>query len=100
MSFTVERRRREIGIRIALGADRSRVVRGIFGRALRHLAIGVGAGAMVAPLILRLDGPITSAKLITLVVVSSAMLLVGVMASVGPTRRSLRIQPTEALKER
>jgi putative ABC transport system permease protein len=98
MSFTVERRRREIGIRIALGADRSRVVRGVFGRALRQLAIGVGAGAIVAPLILRVDGPITSAKLITLVVVSSAMLLVGVAASIGPTRRSLRIQPTEAIK--
>jgi hypothetical protein len=53
MSFTVERRRREIGIRVALGADRTRVVRGVFGRALRQLAIGVGVGAAIAPLILR-----------------------------------------------
>ena len=98
MSFTVERRRREIGIRIALGADRSRVVRGVFGRALRQLAIGVGVGAAIAPLILRLDGPISAEKVATLVVVSVAMLLVGVLASIGPTRRSLRIQPTEALK--
>jgi predicted permease len=99
MSFTVERRRREIGIRIALGADRARVVRGVFGRALRQLAIGVGVGAAIAPLVLRLDGPITAVKVATLVVVSGAMLLVGVLASIGPTRRSLRIQPTEALKD-
>ena len=99
MSFTVERRRREIGIRIALGADRARVVRGVFGRALRQLAIGVGVGAAIAPMVLRFDGPITVVKVATLVVVSGAMLLVGVLASIGPTRRSLRIQPTEALKD-
>jgi ABC-type antimicrobial peptide transport system permease subunit len=99
MSFTVERRRREIGIRIALGADRARVVRGVFGRALRQLGIGVGVGAAIAPLVLRLDGPITAVKVATLVVVSGGMLLVGVLASIGPTRRSLRIQPTEALKD-
>jgi predicted permease len=99
MSFTVERRRREIGIRVALGADRTRVVRGVFGRALRQLAIGVGVGAAIAPLILRLDGPITSQKIATLVAVSGGLLLVGVLALVGPTRRTLRIQPTEALRE-
>ncbi len=99
MSFTVERRRREIGIRMALGADRSRVVRGIFARALGQLAIGVGVGIVLAPLILRLEGPLTAAKMVTAVVVSVLMLLVGLLASIGPTRRTLRIQPTEALKE-
>ena len=99
MSFTVERRRREIGIRMALGADRARVVRGIFARALGQLAIGVGIGIVLAPVFLRLDGPITAAKVVTMFAVSGVMLLVGLLASVGPTRRSLRIQPTEALKE-
>jgi ABC-type antimicrobial peptide transport system permease subunit len=75
------------------------VVRGVFGRALRQLAIGVGIGAAIAPLIFKLDGPVTVEKVATLVLVSGAMLLVGVLASIGPTRRSLRIQPTEALKD-
>jgi hypothetical protein len=99
MSFTVERRRREIGIRMALGADRSRVVRSIFARAFGQLAIGVGIGIVLAPVFLRLDGPITVAKVITLLAVSGVILIVGLLASVGPTRRSLRIQPTEALKD-
>jgi predicted permease len=99
MSFTVERRRREIGIRMALGADRARVVWGIFARALGQLAIGVGIGAVLAPVLLRADGPFTAGKVVVLVGVSGVMLIVGLLASVGPTRRTLRIQPTEALKE-
>ena len=82
MSFTVERRRREIGIRMALGADRGRVVRGIFARALGQLAIGVGVGIVLALVFLRVDGPMTAAKVVTLFVVS-VMLLVGLLASVG-----------------
>jgi putative ABC transport system permease protein len=99
MSFTVERSRKEIAIRVALGADHARVVRGVFGRALRQLAIGVGAGAVIAPFLLRIDTPLSAAKVATLIAVSGAILLVGIIASIEPTRRSLRIQPTEALKE-
>jgi hypothetical protein len=99
MAFTVERRRREIGIRLALGADHAHVVRGIFSRALGQLAIGVVAGAVFAPVLLMADGPLTMAKWLTLVVVSALVLLTGLLASVGPTRRSFRIQPIEALRE-
>ena len=48
MSFTVSRRRREIGIRAALGADARRVVTGIFGRASAQLGAGIGAGLAIA----------------------------------------------------
>jgi predicted permease len=99
MSFTVERRRREIGIRIALGADRGRVVRGIFARAFGQLAIGIGAGVVLAPVLLTVGGGMTGDKAVVLVAVSGFILLVGLIASIGPTRRSLRIQPSEALKE-
>jgi predicted permease len=99
MSFTVARRRREIGIRMALGADRGRVIRGIFARAFGQLMIGVGGGVIFAPILLRLDGPFTPGKVVILLCVSGAVVLVGLLASVGPTRRTLRIQPTEALKE-
>ena len=99
MSFTVERRRREIGIRIALGADRARVVRSIFARAFAQLGIGVVVGALLAPALLTFDSPMNGVKVLTLGGVSGAVLFVGLLASIGPTRRSLTIQPTEALKD-
>ena len=48
MSFTVSRRRREIGIRAALGADARRVVTGIFGRASAQLGAGIAVGLAIA----------------------------------------------------
>ena len=48
MSFTVARRWREIGIRVALGADARRVLMGIFGRASAQIATGVAAGLILA----------------------------------------------------
>ncbi len=51
MSFTVSQRRREIAIRTALGAQPGRLLRGIFGQALRQIAIGVVLGVGVALLL-------------------------------------------------
>ena len=48
MSFTVARRRREIGIRAALGADRRRLLLGIFSRTLGQLATGAAVGMLGA----------------------------------------------------
>ena len=48
MSFTVARRRREIGIRAALGADARRILTGIFRRAAAQLAVGVAVGLTIA----------------------------------------------------
>ena len=48
MSITVSQRRKEIGIRMALGANRTRIIASIFARALGQLAMGAAAGAAVA----------------------------------------------------
>src|SRR4051794_41926415 len=48
MAFTVVKRRREIGIRAALGADARRILAGIFGRAAAQLAAGVAVGLTLA----------------------------------------------------
>jgi cell division protein FtsX len=48
MSFTVTRRRKEIGIRAALGADPRRILASIFSRALGQLAVGAAVGVIVA----------------------------------------------------
>jgi putative ABC transport system permease protein len=101
MSFTVAQRRKEIGIRAALGADPRRILRSIFSRALGQLAIGIVAGILAAALLDRLaEGELMGGKeAILLPLVAALMTAVGLLAALGPARRGLRVQPTEALKE-
>jgi putative ABC transport system permease protein len=98
MSFTVARRTREIGIRSALGADPRRLLLSIFGRVLRQLALGLLVGSLLSgALFSGADfGLERSAAL--LVAVAALMLVVGLLAALGPARRSLRIQAIEALR--
>lgn len=101
MSFTVSQRRREIGIRTALGADPYRILRSIFSRAAGQLAIGVALGLGVAALLENLsEGELLNGQgAVLLPVVSLLMLTVGLLAALGPARRGLEVQPTEALRE-
>ena len=100
MSFTVIQRQREIGIRIALGANANRVLGSIFSRALRQLAIGIALGLIAAgSLDFVAEGDALAGRsAILLPAVALLMLIVGLLAALGPARRGLRIQPTEALK--
>ena len=101
MSFTVTKRRREIGIRTALGADRRRLLLGVFRRAIVQLAVGVALGVAVVSgaewyfsgEMLRGTGPVLVPA------VAGLMVLVGVAAALGPAQRGLAIEPTEALRE-
>ncbi len=101
MSFTVSQRRREIGIRMALGASRRRIIVAIFSRALIQLAGGALAGAALGIAFSKATGGIlTQGDAPTvLVVVVLVIMTVGILAALGPTLVSLRIQPTEALRE-
>jgi putative ABC transport system permease protein len=101
MSFTVAQRRREIGIRTALGAHPRQLLKSIFARALRQLGIGVAVGLGVAAFLdLGTGGEFTGGGgVVVLVGVAAFMMAVGLLAALGPARRGLRIQPTEALKE-
>jgi ABC-type antimicrobial peptide transport system permease subunit len=101
MSFTVSRRRREIGIRAALGADARRVVTGIFGRAGAQLGAGLAVGLAIASAVewLGPGGTMGDKALIILPSVVGLMFTVGLLAAVGPARRGLAVQPTEALRE-
>lgn len=100
MSFTVSRRTREIGIRAALGADPRRIVLAIFSRALAQVGVGVAlGGALATALALMVSSGAVSAKGV-LLVAAHLVVMVGVcmLACVGPSRRALRIEPTQALK--
>ena len=101
MSFTVARRKREIGIRAALGADRNRLLAGIFSRAFLQLGAGAAVGMIGAfGLEQVLEGEMFQGRgAIILPAVALVMTTVGVLAAIGPARQGLSIQPTEALRE-
>ncbi|HUQ84359.1 MAG TPA: ABC transporter permease [Gemmatimonadaceae bacterium] len=99
MSFTVSRRTREIGVRIALGANRRRVVSAIFKRPLAQVASGVVSGAaLVTVLAGAATGDLSAREGVIVVAYALLMMAVCLVACVVPTRRAFRIEPTEALK--
>lgn len=100
MSFTIAQRRREIGIRSALGAHPRQILASIFARVLRQLALGVLVGVLVSALLYQAVAGelLTSTGVVMLASVAVLMMLVGLFAALGPARRGLRIQPSEALK--
>ena len=101
MSFTVSRRRKEIGIRAAMGADASQLLRGIFSRSAAQLCAGVAVGVAIALLAdIASGGEALGAagRWVFVPVIATLMIAVGLTASIGPARRGLKIEPTEALR--
>ncbi|AHG89810.1 protein of unknown function DUF214 [Gemmatirosa kalamazoonensis] len=108
LSFTVARRTREIGVRVALGARRRTVITAVFRRPLTQVGIGIAVGAALiyvgADILSRTEfrnAPIALSwgQVALLVVYAAFMLGVCLLACVVPTRRALGIQPTEALRD-
>ena len=99
MAFTVAQRTREIGIRIALGADRRRIVGAIFRRPLIQVGAGIGAGGvLMLGLVLLGDGFFTFTSIALLMAYLMVMTGVCLVAAVVPTRRALAVEPSEALR--
>jgi predicted permease len=101
MSFIVVRRRREIGIRSALGADRRSILISVFSQASRQLGAGVAIGLVLAVALGPLTGDDSMLRergLVLFPAVAALIVLVGLLATLGPARRGLSIQPTEALR--
>jgi predicted permease len=92
MSFTVARRRREIGIRSALGAEPRRILGGIFARAGAQIAAGAAIGLLLATALeVALDGTVMGGRaLYTVPAVIVVITAVGLLSALGPpwTRRS------------
>ncbi len=99
MAVAVARRTREIGIRIALGANPGRVLRTVFARASRQLGGGIIAGNSLILLLAWRTDSLTADLLVSSVITSVIMAAVGVLACAAPARRALRVQPTEALRQ-
>ena len=102
LAYVVSQRTQEIGIMLAIGADRSRVLGMVLRQGLSLAAVGVAFGLIGAFALTRLmqsllyqvrpDDPIT------FVVVASALLLIAAIASLLPARRATRISPMIALR--
>ncbi len=102
MSFTVNQRRREIGIRSALGAQPQRVLAGIFKRALGQVAVGAGFGALLALLLdYYLPMKVVGGWDVPGIIPAAAtfMTVVALLAAAGPARRGLRVDPIAELRE-
>jgi hypothetical protein len=100
MSFAVNQRRREIGIRTALGTPAHSILLSVLARATRQIALGLGIGLVATVAIDRASsGAMMSGSGLLLVPVTvGLMLVVGLLAATGPARRGLRVQPTESLR--
>jgi ABC-type antimicrobial peptide transport system permease subunit len=94
---------RELGIRVALGAGKGKVLRASLGRAFRLLAIGSVAGVVLGVLATRVLSYIvyqaTPKDPLVLVGVSVTMLLLGLVAAWIPARRALAVDPLVLLRE-
>jgi len=98
MSFTVAQRRREIGIRMALGAPPQRVMLNVFGRAAWQVSAGVVVGSVLSTGFFVAIGLGALRAMPLLLAVAAIMALVALLATLGPTRRCVRIQAIEALR--
>lgn len=100
MSVSIARKTREIGLRTALGASRGRLVGGVLSRAVILVGSGIAAGNSVLLLFVSLSDEVDVSDVSNaLMMTSSVMFTVGLLACIEPARRALRIQPTDALKE-
>ncbi len=103
MSFSVVQRVREIGIRMALGADSSAVLRMVSRHGLFLAAIGTGLGLAAALALTRLLSgllyEVDPVEPATYVAFSAFLLSVAVLASYLPARRATRVDPAVVLRE-
>jgi putative ABC transport system permease protein len=103
MAYFVVERRREIAVRVALGATRAVVLEQVLGEAVRLLAIGLVTGAVAAQFLTRLIASLLfgvgATDVPTHLVVFAVLGTVTVLASYLPARRAASIDPIAALRE-
>jgi ABC-type antimicrobial peptide transport system permease subunit len=102
MAFTVAQRTREIGVRLAIGASRQRVLGMVVGQGLRLVAIGIALGTIAAfpaaGLVATLLFDVSPRDVSVLASVPVVLLVVGALASYLPARRAMRVDPVTALR--
>ena len=102
LSYWVRRRTAEIGIRAALGANRSRLLSLVVGQALMMALVGVGLGAALAAALSRFIASqlysVQPMDWVSFAATAGVMLIAAVVASLAPALRALRLNPIIALR--
>jgi ABC-type antimicrobial peptide transport system permease subunit len=102
-AYSVSKRLKELGIRIALGAQRKQVLAAALGRALRLLALGSAAGLILGVLATRVLASIvyqaTPRDPIVMMGAVLVMLALGLLATWVPAQRALSVDPLLLLRE-
>jgi len=102
VAYSVSRRTREFGIRMAIGAGKGSVLRMVLGQGVLLCAAGIAAGIAMSIPASRAVGSIifgASADWVPYVVVPAVLLMVTLLAIYGPARRASRIDPMKALRD-
>ena len=103
VSYTVASRRAEIGVRVALGASRPRILSMILGDVGRIMAIGVAAGGVLALAAGRAVGSLLfgleANDVSTLVMAAAVLMIAGFLSAAWPAKRAAGVDPVSALRE-
>jgi putative ABC transport system permease protein len=103
VSYSVEQRIPEIGLRVALGADRRDLVLMVLGRGMKLILIGfvIGCGLVIAlkRVFAGFVYGVTATDPLTLVAVGGLLALATLVASYAPARRATRVDPIQALRQ-
>jgi ABC-type antimicrobial peptide transport system permease subunit len=102
LAYLVTLRTRELGIRMALGAGSSEVLRLVVGEGMRMTGLGIGIGLMGALLLTRLMRSlvfgVSTADPVTFAAVVMTLAIVAGLASFVPARRATKVDPMQALR--
>jgi ABC-type antimicrobial peptide transport system permease subunit len=102
LAYSVRRRVREIGVRMALGAQRMDVIRMILGQGVRLALIGVAIGVVAAFVLTRLMASqlfqVSATDPLTFIGVAGMLVLVAIAACYIPARRASKVDPMVALR--
>ena len=103
LSYMVSNRTREIGLRIALGANRSNVLHMILGQGIRLTSAGLFIGVVLALFAARIISSLLFGvrphDAITFAIITGLIMVVALLASYLPARRATTIDPMEALRQ-
>jgi len=103
MAYSVQQRRQEIGVRMAIGASGASILLLMISRGARQLGLGVGLGLLaafgVARVLKSLLVGVTPTDPLTFAAISGVLLTVGLAACWLPAQRAMRLDPTVALRQ-